>query len=92
MESTKGAALPQLSGQPVVTDGGLETDLIFHHGVDLPDFASFPLVDEDGAETSCGGTTATTSPSRSGRGCAPAGDADLASQQRLGRAARLLRR
>ncbi len=27
-----------------VTDGGLETDLIFHHGVDLPDFASFPLV------------------------------------------------
>jgi S-methylmethionine-dependent homocysteine/selenocysteine methylase len=29
-----------------VTDGGLETDLIFHHGVDLPEFAAFPLVDE----------------------------------------------
>lgn len=29
-----------------VTDGGLETDLIFHHGVDLPDFASFPLVEQ----------------------------------------------
>lgn len=29
-----------------VTDGGLETDLIFHHGVDLPDFASFVLVDD----------------------------------------------
>jgi homocysteine S-methyltransferase len=29
-----------------VTDGGLETDLIFHHGVDLPEFAAFPLVEE----------------------------------------------
>ena len=42
--------LPQMSGSPVITDGGLETDLIYHHGVDLPDFASFPLVeDEKGA-------------------------------------------
>ena len=40
-------ALPQLSGRPVVNDGGLETDLIYHHGVDLPDFAAFPLVDDD---------------------------------------------
>jgi S-methylmethionine-dependent homocysteine/selenocysteine methylase len=39
--------LPQLSGRPVVTDGGLETDLIYHHGVDLPHFAAFPLVDDD---------------------------------------------
>ena len=32
-----------------VTDGGLETDLIFHLGADLPEFAAFPLVeDEDG--------------------------------------------
>ncbi len=23
----------------------METDLIFHHGVDLPDFAAFPLLD-----------------------------------------------
>ena len=30
-----------------VTDGGLETDLIFHHGVELPEFASFPLVEDD---------------------------------------------
>ena len=30
-----------------VTDGGLETDLIFHHGVDLPDFAAFPLVEDE---------------------------------------------
>ncbi|GAA2650747.1 homocysteine S-methyltransferase family protein [Paractinoplanes durhamensis] len=39
--------LPQMHGRPVVTDGGLETDLIYHHGVDLPDFAAFPLVDDD---------------------------------------------
>jgi S-methylmethionine-dependent homocysteine/selenocysteine methylase len=32
-----------------VTDGGLETDLIFHRGVDLPEFAAYPLVrSEDG--------------------------------------------
>ncbi len=30
-----------------VTDGGLETDLIFHRGFDLPDFASFPLLDDE---------------------------------------------
>jgi homocysteine S-methyltransferase len=33
--------------RPMVTDGGLETDLIYHHGVDLPDFAAFPLVDDE---------------------------------------------
>jgi homocysteine S-methyltransferase len=40
---------PALPGY--VTDGGLETDLIFHHGVDLPHFAAFPLlVDPKGRE------------------------------------------
>ena len=38
--------LPQLAGHPMVTDGGMETDFIFHHGVDLPLFAAFPLVDD----------------------------------------------
>ncbi len=33
-------------GHRYVTDGGLETDLIFHHGVDLPEFAAFPLVEQ----------------------------------------------
>ncbi|CAM3296549.1 homocysteine S-methyltransferase family protein [Nocardioides dubius] len=28
-----------------VTDGGLETDLIFLRGLDLPEFAAFPLID-----------------------------------------------
>lgn len=38
-------ALPQLQGRSTVTDGGMETDLIFHHGVDLPHFAAFPLLE-----------------------------------------------
>lgn len=33
------------TGPRWVTDGGLETDLIFHHGVDLPHFAAYPLLD-----------------------------------------------
>jgi homocysteine S-methyltransferase len=34
-----------------VTDGGLETDLIFNRGVDLPSFAAFPLLDDaDGTD------------------------------------------
>lgn len=35
-----------LAGSAWVTDGGLETDLIFNHGIDLPEFASFPLVED----------------------------------------------
>lgn len=50
MTTTPQHRLPQLSGEPVVTDGGLETDLIYHHGVDLPDFAAFPLVDDEKGE------------------------------------------
>jgi homocysteine S-methyltransferase len=30
----------------LLTDSGLETWLVFHRGVDLPDFASFPLLDD----------------------------------------------
>ncbi len=37
--------LPDLPSRRYVTDGGMETDLIFHHGVDLPEFAAFPLLD-----------------------------------------------
>ena len=35
-----------LDGGSWVTDGGLETDLLFNRGVDLPEFASFPLVQD----------------------------------------------
>ena len=37
--------LPQLHDRPFVTDGGLETTLLFHEQIDLPDFAAFPLLD-----------------------------------------------
>jgi homocysteine S-methyltransferase len=41
--------LPQLDGRVFLTEAGLETDLIFHHDIDLPHFASFPLLEtEDG--------------------------------------------
>jgi S-methylmethionine-dependent homocysteine/selenocysteine methylase len=32
----------------MLTDSGLETWLVFHRGVDLPDFAAFPLLDDPG--------------------------------------------
>ena len=37
-------SLPQLGSQLFLTDGGLETTLIFHNGIDLPPFASFDLL------------------------------------------------
>jgi S-methylmethionine-dependent homocysteine/selenocysteine methylase len=44
--------LPQLQEDRVLlTDGGLETTLIFHQGLDLPSFAAFDLLKDDaGAE------------------------------------------
>src|SRR4051794_22056305 len=38
-------ALPQLANRVLVTDGGLETTLMFLDGFDLPHFAAFPLLD-----------------------------------------------
>jgi homocysteine S-methyltransferase len=38
---------PALSSRPILADGGIETDLIFHHGIDLPEFAAFVLLDDD---------------------------------------------
>ncbi len=37
-------ALPQLGDALFLTDGGLETTLVFHEGIDLPHFAAFPLM------------------------------------------------
>ncbi|MGH6926406.1 MAG: homocysteine S-methyltransferase family protein [Propylenella sp.] len=37
-------ALPQLSGKLFLTDGGLETTLVFHERMELPCFAAFDLV------------------------------------------------
>jgi S-methylmethionine-dependent homocysteine/selenocysteine methylase len=40
-------SLPQLDGGLFLTDGGIETTLIFHHGFELPCFAAFKLLDEE---------------------------------------------
>lgn len=49
---TKRDHLPQLDGGLFITDGGLETTLIFHDGIDLPYFASYELLSEkSGTET-----------------------------------------
>ena len=39
--------LPQLDGGVFVTDGGIETTLIFHEGLELPEFAAFDLLKDD---------------------------------------------
>jgi S-methylmethionine-dependent homocysteine/selenocysteine methylase len=45
------ANLPLLSDRVFLTDGGIETTLIFHRGLDLPEFAAFDLLkDEEGTE------------------------------------------
>jgi S-methylmethionine-dependent homocysteine/selenocysteine methylase len=44
--------LPQLDGGLFLTDGGIETTLIFHQGLDLPLFAAFDLLkDDEGTQT-----------------------------------------
>ena len=40
-------ALPQMNGRTLLTDGGLETTLVFHEGIDLPFFAAYVLLDSD---------------------------------------------
>jgi S-methylmethionine-dependent homocysteine/selenocysteine methylase len=42
--------LPQLSKDLFLTDGGIETTLIFREGLDLPEFAAFDLLKHDAGE------------------------------------------
>ena len=45
-------ALPQLHDSVFVTDGGLETDLCFNRGIELPEFAAYDLLrDQKGRDT-----------------------------------------
>ena len=39
--------LPQLAGDLFLTDGGIETTLIFREGLELPYFAAFDLLKHD---------------------------------------------
>lgn len=84
MQSDKTRALvSRISDRPWLADGGLETTLIFHDGIDLPHFASFPLLRTEsgrarltryfegyiGAARSCGaGFVLDTATWRSGQG------------------------
>jgi homocysteine S-methyltransferase len=43
-------SLPQLGGGLFLTDGGLETTLVFHQGIDLPCFAAIELLKRDDGE------------------------------------------
>ena len=44
-------ALPQLADKLFLTDGGIETTLIFHEGFELPHFAAFDLLREKKGRT-----------------------------------------
>lgn len=39
--------LPYVSARPFIADGGMETTLIFHRGLERPDFAAFVLLDDE---------------------------------------------
>jgi homocysteine S-methyltransferase len=41
------SSLPQLTDRVFLADGGIETTLIYHHGLDLPEFAAFVLLDDE---------------------------------------------
>ncbi len=43
-------SLPQLQGKLFLTDGGMETVLIFHQGIDLPEFAAFDLLKDEAGQ------------------------------------------
>jgi homocysteine S-methyltransferase len=47
MNSTATAPTAVAPTRRFVTDGGIETDLIFNRGIDLPEFAAFPLLDTE---------------------------------------------
>ena len=78
--------LPQLSDRIFLTDGGLETTLIFHDGMDLPYFASFDLMNSEAGRrrlhdyfVECRHDGAQRRPR------IRSGERDVASQSRLGR-------
>lgn len=47
--------LPQLEGPLFLTDGGIETSLIFNDGLELPEFAAFDLFKRPGGEAALQG-------------------------------------
>src|SRR3954451_8326071 len=43
----QGTPIPQPTGDLFLTDGGIETTLIFQRGLELPEFAAFDLLKDD---------------------------------------------
>ena len=85
--------VPTPGGLPYVTDGGLETDLIYNRGFDLEEFAAFPLVYDDQDRAALGRLLRRLCGHRSPGWCRPgSGCAHVAGQPRLGWADRVRRR
>ena len=78
--------LPQLTDSVFLTDGGLETFLIFVEGVDMPCFAAFPLVTDEAGR---GRLVRYFEPYLRTARERGVGFADVAGERRLGREARL---
>ena len=86
-------SLPQLSDAIFLTDSGIETDLIFRGGFELPEFAAFVLLDDEAGDVGLREYFLTA------RGCrsqawirAHSRGADMAGQSRMGRSAGLFTR
>ena len=77
MTSTR-QALPQLS-DVFLTDGGIETTLIFDDGLDLPDFAAFVLLDDADGRGGAASATSSATPRSP-----PATGSDACSRRRPG--------
>ena len=54
--------LQQLSSDLFLTDGGMETTLIFHERLELPDFAAFDLLKRDEGRKAIAGILTTEEP------------------------------
>ena len=85
--------LPQLDGGLFLTDGGIETTLIFHEGLDLPLFAAFDLLKDDAGHRGPAQLLRALRRARArARPRLRAREPDLAGESPLGRGARLLER
>ena len=79
--------LPQLDRAVFLTDGGIETTLIFVDGIDLPSFAAFLLLDDaDGRAALVRYFDSYAELARARRRRDRARDTDVARERRLGRA------
>ncbi len=90
--STSKNSLPQMDGGLFLTDGGIETTLIYHDGFDLPYFAAFDLLkDEAGTRALRRYFARHASIAQEERHGLRPGKRDLARQQGLGRQSSAIR-